>query len=90
MSNRWSVVSTVATIGVAAVALGLPVAVATELPVRRAVTPTSNAGPFNPPSADCLEWTDGCRTCERKPGAEATCSNVGIACVPRAPVCSRR
>lgn len=74
-------------------ALWLPAAVmAADAPSSpsRPVPPARNAGPFTPPSADCLEWTDGCRTCTRNPGGEAICSNIGIACVPTAPVCSKR
>jgi hypothetical protein len=36
--------------------------------------------------AACFAWTDGCVTCERAVG-EITCSNIGIACQPRAPQC---
>ena len=43
-----------------------------------------------PPTAACLEWTDGCRVCQRAPNGEASCSNVGIACVPKAEECTRR
>lgn len=73
-----------------AVALWPAVAAAADVPPARPAAPAKTTGPFAPPSADCLEWTDGCRTCRREPGAEATCSNVGVACAPRAPVCSKR
>jgi hypothetical protein len=59
-------------------------------PPPAATERTRDAKGFAPPDATCLEWTDGCRTCQRPPGGEATCSNVGIACVPQAIRCTRR
>jgi hypothetical protein len=38
----------------------------------------------------CSEWTDGCRTCSRSDAGEPICSNIGIACEPKAIVCVRR
>lgn len=70
-----------------------------EVPVRPkpaaakpAATQTAPAtsGIFTPPDAACLEWTDGCRTCEKPVAGEATCSNVGIACVSQAVRCTKR
>jgi len=43
-----------------------------------------------PPDATCLEWTDGCRTCQKLAPDNMPCSNVGIACVPEQPRCLRR
>jgi hypothetical protein len=72
-------------------------AVATDLPLKpsRPVQPT--AAPASPvtakpagPDATCLEWTDGCRVCQRATNSEVSCSNVGIACVPKAEECTRR
>lgn len=37
----------------------------------------------------CVEWTDGCRTCQRSRPDAFTCSNVGIACVQTAGRCTR-
>jgi len=37
----------------------------------------------------CLEWTDGCRTCQRNGPDTFTCSNVGIACVQTVGRCTR-
>lgn len=37
----------------------------------------------------CVEWTDGCRTCQRSGPDAFTCSNVGIACVQTAGRCTR-
>jgi hypothetical protein len=45
---------------------------------------------FAPPDATCLEWTDACRTCQKSPAGETSCSNVAIACVQQAPRCTRR
>ena len=50
----------------------------------------ASGGPFAPPDATCLEWTDGCRTCQRAPAGEISCSNVGMACVQQAPRCTKR
>jgi hypothetical protein len=40
------------------------------------------------PHATCTAWTDGCRTCGRNPDG-IYCSNVGIACLPSEPHCTR-
>src|SRR5215470_9783304 len=36
----------------------------------------------------CVEWTDRCVTCQRDAGG-ITCSNIGIACQPKAVECVR-
>jgi hypothetical protein len=62
-------------------------------PVHPAATPASPATPAakpQGPDAACLEWTDGCRVCQRAANSEVSCSNVGIACVPKAEECTRR
>lgn len=44
-------------------------------------------------SADptCLEWSNGCQTCQKQDGAGAlACSTPGIACTPGKIVCQRR
>lgn len=39
----------------------------------------------------CLEWSNGCQTCQRQDGAAApACSTPGIACTPGKIVCQRR
>jgi len=38
----------------------------------------------------CREWTDGCRTCRRSDAGDPSCSNIGIACQPKAIICARR
>jgi hypothetical protein len=40
------------------------------------------------PNASCTAWTDGCRSCGKGPEG-VFCSNVGIACLPSQPRCSR-
>jgi hypothetical protein len=40
------------------------------------------------PNAACTAWTDGCRSCGK--GADGVfCSNVGFACTPTEPRCTR-
>ena len=41
------------------------------------------------PNATCTAWTDGCRSCGNGPDG-IFCSNVGIACQPSEPHCTRR
>jgi hypothetical protein len=69
-------------------------ALATDLPLKPAhpapVTAPAKTSPLPSPNAACLEWTDGCRVCQRAPNGEPSCSNVGIACVPKAEECTRR
>ncbi|MEA3028341.1 MAG: hypothetical protein QOF91_3626 [Alphaproteobacteria bacterium] len=80
-------------VGLIVLALALPT-FAADLPLKparpaRPAAPAS-ATPLAAPSPACLEWTDGCRVCQRTPNGEASCSNVGIACVPKAEECTRR
>jgi hypothetical protein len=72
-----------------AVAADLPLK---ELPLKpeRPAQPAASASPLAAPSGACLEWTDGCRTCQRPPGGEIACSNVGIACVAKDAQCTRQ
>jgi hypothetical protein len=72
-------------------------AFAADLPLKPARPVQPKAAPASPaaakpagPDAACLEWTDGCRVCQRAAGGEASCSNVGIACVPKTEECTRR
>jgi hypothetical protein len=67
-----------------------PPALQPPQPLPASTAPSASAGGFAPPDAACLEWTDGCRTCQRPPAGEIACSNVGIACVPQAMRCTRR
>ena len=63
---------------------------AVSAPVSVLVSTPSADNPYNPPDAACIEWTDGCRVCVKPASGEATCSNPGIACTPRAVARSRR
>jgi hypothetical protein len=45
---------------------------------------------FGDADKTCQEWTDGCRTCARPGSGEVVCSNIGIACQPKAISCTRR
>jgi hypothetical protein len=70
-------------------------AIAADLPLKpappAAATPApATTSPLAAPNPACLEWTDGCRVCQRAPNGETSCSNVGIACVPKAEECTRR
>ena len=77
-------------------------ALAADLPLKPArpapAAPSPAAGTSAPsgggllaaPTSACQEWTDGCRVCQRPPVGEASCSNVGIACVPKTEECTRR
>jgi hypothetical protein len=78
---------------VAAAALWPAITLATDMTpsaiVRPAPAPPA-ASIFVPPEPACLEWTDGCRVCQKPPTGEVACSNVGPACLPQAPRCTRR
>ena len=75
-------------------------AFATDLPLKPAPRPVHPVAAPAPspaaakpagPDATCLEWTNGCRVCQREAAnSEVSCSNVGIACVPKAEECTRR
>jgi hypothetical protein len=72
-------------------------AIAADLPLKSARPVQPAAAPASPvtakpegPDAACLEWTDGCRVCQRAANGEVSCSNVGIACVLKAEECTRR
>lgn len=55
-----------------------------------ALLPARHAPPPRAVAEDpaCLEWTDGCTVCQRRPEGPA-CSLPGIACQPAAPHCLR-
>lgn len=72
-------------------AAGLSGALAADLPIKlRRPAPLTDKVPrdnvFAPPSPTCKSWTDGCRTCQGAPNA-VSCSNVGIACIPKNVTC---
>ena len=78
---------------IAAALLSIAPALAADLPLAPEPKPApaqapAGANPLAPPAATCLEWTDGCRVCQRAAGGQVSCSNVGIACVPKAVSCT--
>lgn len=38
----------------------------------------------------CQQWLDGCRACSRGSDGAPVCSNIGIACQPKAVQCTSR
>jgi hypothetical protein len=60
---------------------------AADLPLKQQPAPSAT-NPMTPPTATCREWSDGCRSCQRAPDGEVSCSNIGIACVPKAMQCT--
>jgi hypothetical protein len=55
--------------------------------------PTAPPIPPNDPAVQaslpgCAAWTDSCVTCQREAG-RVFCSNIGIACQPKAVTCTR-
>ncbi len=73
------------------------VAIASAIAVAEQTAP---AGPpaEEPPSihrygdvdAACQQWIDGCRACDRGNDGAPVCSNIGIACQPKAVQCTTR
>ena len=63
---------------------------AADLPLKpeQPAAPAAATGPMTPPTATCREWSDGCRSCQRAQGGEVSCSNIGIACVPKEAKCT--
>jgi hypothetical protein len=79
----------------AAVLISITPALAADLPLKPKPAPVQapaqspdGASPLTPPSATCREWSDGCRTCLRAADGAVSCSNIGIACTPKAAVCT--
>jgi hypothetical protein len=73
----------------AAVLAAASMSLAADLPLKPEQPAASTAAsPMTPPTATCREWSDGCRSCQRTADGEVSCSNVGIACVPKAKQCA--
>jgi hypothetical protein len=74
------------------VSLSTSGALAADLPIKlRRPAPLTDKAPrehnvFVPPSATCKSWTDGCRNCQAVRNA-VSCSNIGIACIPKNVTC---
>ncbi len=80
--RRWSI---------AAALISIAPALAADLPIAPRPEPTQAPAfscPLAPPTATCREWSDGCRTCQRAADGVVSCSNIGIACVPKAAACT--
>lgn len=73
----------------AAAAFGLTAVLAADLPPEPKPMP-AGAAILAPPDATCLEWTDGCRVCQKLAPDNMPCSNVSIACAPQPPRCLKR
>jgi hypothetical protein len=74
---------------IAAALISIAPALAADLPLKPVpASEQADTNPLTPPTATCSEWTDGCRTCARAADGTASCSNVGIACVPKARQCT--
>ncbi len=58
-------------------------------PLPKAARPASIEA-WGARNASCMEWTDACRTCSRDAGGKPQCSTPGIACVAKAPVCTKQ
>ncbi len=74
----------VAVLAINASASGLAVAADLTIPPRR--TPADISVQKGPPN--CRLWTDECVKCSRSGvGEPSTCSNIGVACQPKAISC---
>ena len=80
---------------IAAALISIAPALAADLPLEPKTEPApapvqapADANPLQPPSASCREWSDGCRICVRAADDAVSCSNVGIACTPKAVTCT--
>ena len=73
----------------AAALVAASLSLAADLPLKpqQPAAPAASS-PMTPPTATCREWSDGCRSCQRAADGEVSCSNVGIACVPKAMQCT--
>jgi hypothetical protein len=58
-----------------------------DLPAKLSVPPDDPAVQAH--LRGCMVWTDRCVTCEREAAGRISCSNIGIACQPRAVECVR-
>ena len=78
---------------IAAALVSIATALAADLPLPPEPKPEpvqapARSSPLAPPTATCREWSDGCRTCQRAADGKVSCSNVGIACVPKDRTCT--
>jgi hypothetical protein len=80
----------VAALMLAAVTLGRdsPVRLAEDAPA--AASEDASIHGYGDSNLTCQEWTDGCRTCSRPVSGDLFCSNMPIACQPKAINCARQ
>jgi hypothetical protein len=97
-----AIVGMLALIGIFGATLGTSLAFAADLPLVSGHSETQSPGAratragaqmrleefAKGPNATCTAWTDGCRSCGSGAGG-VFCSNIGIACVPSEPRCTR-
>jgi hypothetical protein len=79
-----------ATIALAVAALALSASAQAPPPSTAAPSEDASLHSFGDSDKTCQEWTDSCRTCTRSESGDALCSNIGIACQPKAIVCVKR
>lgn len=58
-------------------------------PVTPAAEPPSIQA-YGDRDATCQQWSDACRACGRGNDGAPVCSNIGIACQPKAVQCTAR
>jgi hypothetical protein len=89
-AKRWIIATAIAVASLTpALAADLPLAPAPKsAPKPAPVQAPASSSPLAPPTATCREWSDGCRVCQRAGNGEVSCSNVGIACVPKDATCT--
>jgi hypothetical protein len=59
-----------------------------SLPPKPASAPVSIQS-WGVRNASCAEWTNACEVCSRDAAGKPQCSTQGIACTPKAMVCSK-
>lgn len=79
---------------IAVIVLALVSGIATQAPSQTtaplpAAEEASLRG-FGDADKTCQEWTDVCATCQRSETGAPVCSNIGIACQPKAISCTKR
>ena len=68
---------------------GMAVAEQSVFPIQPAEKPPS-VHRYGDVDTTCQQWFDGCRACDRGSDGAPACSNIGIACQPKAVQCTMR
>jgi invasion protein IalB len=63
---------------------------AAQQPPKDAAAEDASIHGYGDTDKTCQEWTDSCRICTRSETDEPVCSNIAIACQPKAIACVRR